>query len=357
MKIVLPVYIGGHGGASRQVTKLANFLANQDNEVYMVALHHFRPVFPIDKRIEIIDITDKVIGGFIPILSRWQALRKVLKELRPDVSIHYNFQSVYLTVFSFASNRGKIIMAERGDPSDSEYDGLLGVIRKIAIKYVDGFVFQTKGAMSYFNQRIQSRSIVIPNSVSMDEDILSIKTPRESFVLSAGRLHPQKNHPLLIKAFARIAYRHPHYKLWIYGDGELREELQSLVRDLGMEGRIFIEYSVKDIFMKMKKCTAFVLSSDFEGMPNALMEAMALGAPCISTDCNPGGARDLIINGVNGWIVPRGDEMALADKIDYVLSHLDKAKIVGEKAMEILKTNSDHVIFSKWEEFIKKIIG
>ena len=359
MKIALPIYIGGHGGASRQVTKLANTLCDKGHDVYMIALHLFAPVFKIDERVKIIDITDKKLDGKITILSRYLALRRVLKDIKPDITIHYNFQSVYLTVFSLLSKKamGKVIMAERGDPSDAEYSGMLGLVRSVAIRFVDGFVFQTNGAKNYFNSRVQQRSVVIPNSVTIPNELQQEVSERKTVVLSAGRLHPQKNHRLLIRSYAKIADRYPQYTLEIYGDGDMKSDLDSLVHELKMEGRIHINYSVKNIFEKIREATLFVLSSDFEGMPNALMEAMALGTPAISTDCSPGGARDLITDGVNGWIVPVRNEEALAEKMDYVLSHPKEAERVANNARNIVNTHSDDAVFSVWEKFIYDVVN
>lgn len=358
MKILIPVYIGGHGGASRQVIMLANNLVSRGYSVTMVALHYFNPsFFKIDTRINIINLTNLESNAKCPIFTRYKAYRKVLSNMHPDMTIHYNFQSVYFTVLSGVREHGKIIFAERGDPSNkSDYTILLRIIRSFVNPMIDGFVFQTRGAQKFFKKKIQNKSIVIPNSVAIKDGVYSKVTKREKTIVCVGRLHQQKNQILLIDAFAKIASKYPDYLLEFYGDGELREHLQCRIDTLGLTKKIILKGSVKNVFEYVRKSSLFVLSSDYEGMPNALMEAMALGVPCISTDCSPGGARDLIKDGVNGWITPIKDVKSLAEKMDYVLSNPLIAEQAATEAMKITKTHTDMRTFNMWDEFIKSII-
>ena len=127
---------------------------------------------------------------------------------------------------------------------------------------------------------------------------------------------------MLIRAFTD-AVRSTEYEsvtLEIYGDGELEMKLKKLVRKLGMEGRISIPGRTKAPPEKYAASDAFVLSSDFEGQPNALMEAMFAGLPCISTDC-PDGPSDLIEDGVSGLLVPVGDQDAMRDALVFMMTH------------------------------------
>ena len=120
--------------------------------------------------------------------------------------------------------------------------------------------------------------------------------------------------------------------------------------------RVFFKGNYSPIYDKLKDASLFVLSSDYEGMPNALMEAMALGIPCISTDCDGGGAKFLIENNVNGLLVPKGDVIALANAMQIILSDSDKAKKLGLEAAKIQKKLAPEVIYRKWEEFIEKVV-
>ena len=357
MKIALIAYMHGNGGAERQISKLSNELAQMGHCVQMLVLAEYNLKYHISDSVFVQNLTYAEKSGIHPIIGRFYALRKAYKSFRPDVTIHFNYQSVYLTILNRKTLRGKIIFAERGDPTNkSDYTLPLRILRFFTNIRTDGFVFQTRGAQSFFNQRTQKRSIVIPNSVAVKEGVYSKVNNREKKIVSSGRLHPQKNQALLISAFSKIASRYPDYTLEIYGDGELREELSQQIKVLGLENRVLLKGVVKNIFEVTRSATLFVLSSDYEGMPNALMEAMALGVPCISTDCSPGGARDLIDEGVNGWITPIKDVDSLADRMAFVLSHLDIAEEVATNAMKITSTHTDESVFAMWDQFISRVV-
>ena len=160
---------------------------------------------------------------------------------------------------------------------------------------------------------------------------------------------------LLLDAFAKIANRYPKIRLDFYGDGVLHDELQAKIDAMDMANRISLHPSRKDIFDCIRTARIFVLPSDYEGMPNALMEAMALGLPCISADCRPGGARTLIENGKNGFIIPVGNTDALAEKIAYLLDNPAVAERIAAEARLLGQTHTNAVVFDKWDDFLKSL--
>ena len=167
---------------------------------------------------------------------------------------------------------------------------------------------------------------------------------------------PQKNQALLIKAFSKVVKDYPFYKLQILGDGPLLTELEQIAKDCGIYQNVdFLGY-VEDVSPFIKDASLFVLSSDFEGMPNALMESMALGLPCISTDCSGGGARFLIENNINGVIVPQKDVDILASAMLHVLKDKTFASRIGLEANKICNKLNPNRIYSKWEKYIETII-
>ena len=173
--------------------------------------------------------------------------------------------------------------------------------------------------------------------------------------MSCGRLEKQKRFDLLIDAFHHVCDAFPEYTLEIYGEGSMEETLQTQIDSLGMQDRIFLMGRSQDIPNAIKDASMFVLSSDFEGMPNALMEAMALGLPVISTDCGGGGARALIENGVDGLIVPCGDSETLAKAMHDLLADVQRMKVMGEQAKEKgMKFSADNVV-SQWEKYFLSI--
>jgi glycosyltransferase involved in cell wall biosynthesis len=352
MKIALVGYLHGSGGAERQIIMLANILSARNHDVSLVILAKNNPCYEISSKVNVVDLSSCEVKYGVRILNRFLAYKECLDKLQPDLTVHYWLQSAYFTALISPKKRGKIVYSERGDPYDAEYSGLLGIVRNWAFKQMDGFVFQSEGARDYFGMNIRNCAIVIHNSVSVPENKYSIPEEREPRIVSVGRLHPQKNQKLLMDAFASISSIFPEYTLDIYGDGILKSQLENRIKELNLADRIRIHNSRKDIFECIRTASLFVLSSDYEGMPNALMEAMALGLPCISTDCRPGGARTLIQDGENGFIVPSNDPVALAEKMKYVLSHKSKADRIAYKAQDILKTHTPQFIFDLWNEYI-----
>lgn len=354
MKIVCVGYIHGAGGAERQIIMLANALSERKHEVHMVVLAQYNNKYDINKNVKIHDLSYADMKKGNTIVNRYIELMKVYKTIKPDVTIHFWLQSAYLSAF-MSHDVGKIIYAERGDPGDKEYKGILGLIRKITMYKMAGFVFQSEGAREYFNKNIKRKSVIIHNAISVPKDkYLFPCSERKRKIINVGRLHPQKNQELLIRAFARISKNIKGYVLEIYGDGELKDNLSIVANELGVGDRVKIYPSRKDIFDCIYNASLFVLTSDYEGMPNVLMEAMALGVPCISTDCRPGGAKTLIQDGINGYIVAPNDEVALGNKIVEVLN--SDTTILEKKAQSIRKNHTIDCIYDQWENFITRIM-
>jgi glycosyltransferase involved in cell wall biosynthesis len=356
MRIATIAYLHGAGGAERQILMLSNFLAKIGHEVHLVILNEKNTRYIISDKVNQHDLSQKEHGKF-RILQRWIALRNELKQIRPDVTINYNFQSVYFEAIMPKKICGKIVYSERGDPYDKEYSGILGLLRTLSFKRTDGFVFQSEGARDYFNEEIRKRSVVIHNPVSVPIEKYPIPAYREKKIVTVGRLHPQKNQKLLIEAFSAIHKTLPEYNLEVYGDGKLRDELNTLIEEKGLKEYAHIYPSRKDIWDCIYKASLFVLTSDYEGMPNVLMEAMALGVPCISTDCRPGGARTLIEDGVNGRIVPLRNINALISCMKDVLLNPGHAAMMGNDARNIAVTHTEQKIYNKWEHYLKTLIG
>lgn len=351
MKIMTVGYLHGAGGAERQIVLLSNQMAQRGHDVTLCVLCEYKSKYPIDVAVNIVDLTS-VEGSKLSILKRYMAFRKLVMEEKPDVIVNYNLQSAYFCLAVPKKSRGKVIYSERGDPYDSEYSGLLGKIRDLTVPRMDGLVFQSEGARDFFDERVKLKSVVIHNSVNVPQEQFPIPTVREKIIVNVGRLCPQKNQKLLIEAFNKIALAFPDYSLDIYGDGALKDELQKQIDGLGLTERVHLNASRKDVWKCIYTASLFVLTSDYEGMPNALMEAMALGLPCVATDCRPGGARTLIKDGENGYVVSLRDVDGLAEIMSYMLSHKEEADLMAQNARHLQDTHNDKAIFDQWNQFL-----
>ena len=355
-KIVFLGFLPGFGGAERSMIMTANALANLGYDVTIISFKDNNVVYEINRNVNYIFIPDCGGSKIKKQLWRFRNLKDKLSHIKPEVVISFWLQPAIFSAILSKFVGFKVIYSERGDPTDEEYKGFLGFLRDIFFNFIDGFVFQTEGAKKCFSESIQKRGVVINNPVYIKYDDFPIPTERKKVIVNVGRLHEQKNQFLLIDAFAKISNEFSEYNLEIYGQGELESELKDLIKRLKLEDRVILKGTTNNLFAEIFDASLFVLSSNYEGMPNALMEAMALGIPCISTDCKPGGVRELIVNGKNGLITSMNSVEELSEAMKYMLDNPEKASLMGKNAKEICKTHSPDDIFKIWDKFIKKFI-
>lgn len=245
-----------------------------------------------------------------------------------------------------------IVMSERNAPKQDHLSKITKVLRFLFFRFGDAYVFQTPDAMAFYSPSIQKRGIVIPNPIKVGLPKRTNVHHKE--IVAVGRLMPQKNYPMLLKAFEIVCRENKEYILRIFGQGIYEAELKQLALTLGIAERVVFEGFSPNVHEAIKDSDIYVLSSDFEGLPNALMEAMAMGFPVVSSDCPAGGPRMLINDGVNGFLVPVGDEVAMAQAILRLINEPKSKEEMGVKAKRILDTCNIASITQKWEELLKR---
>lgn len=357
MRLLFVSYLHGFGGAEKQIIMLANEMVKMGHDVHLISLSENNPCYPINDKVNYFYQIDTHSNRILNIIGRFVALKKAIQKIEPELIIHFNMQSAYMCAFMGGHIPQKTIYAERGDPYDTEYSGLLGVLRKYMSIRIGGFVFQTKGAQDFFPDYVKRKSVIINNPVFVNIEDEEERKTIEKRIVNVGRLHEQKNQKLLIMAMKLLPSEFDEYILEIYGEGELRHELESLVNELELSNRVKLLGAYKDVVDRIKNAAVFVLSSDFEGMPNALAEAMALGIPCISTDCRPGGARELINSGENGLITPVNDVEKLADAISAILSDRELQNKFSRNAKKRMKELTPEKIYGKWDKFFLQMLS
>ena len=352
MKLLFIGYMQGFGGAERMLITLANAMAERNHDVYLVSLASNELNYGILNNVAYKFIPDYGTNKLSRIKNRYLKLKTYIEEINPELIISFWLQPAYFCAFMGKGIAQKTIYAERGDPFDSEYNGVVGIIRRFCFKRLRGFVFQSKNAQSCFGSDVRCRSCVIQNPVFLKENTNNyVPTARDRRIVNIGRLCEQKNHELLIDAFAMLSDEANAYSLEIYGDGPLKERLQDKINELGLSDRVFLKGTFSNIHRRIANARMFVLSSDYEGMPNALLEAMALGLPCISTNYSPGGVGEIIANGVNGLITPCGDAAALVSALKTLLMDEDLSERIGKCAREVRIKFAPQHIFDEWEQF------
>ena len=342
------------GGAERVVSNLANYLSAKEHTVKIVTFLDSAPQYELDKKIKFISIAGEG-NRFQKLKNRTKSLKKEYASFNPDIILSF---LPYASLVALLANRTlhkKIIVSVRNDPK-IEYRSLkYKYLKAFLYPMADGFVMQTEEMKDYFSKKIQSKAVVIANPINEIFIKNYYSGEREKVIVTVGRLYKQKNHKLLIDAFSKLPNQFHDYKLCIYGEGYLRKKLEQYIDKNGLKERVFLPGKVQDVPKAIKKAACFVLTSDYEGMPNALMEAMALGLPVISTDCPCGGPRYLIKNRINGILVKEKDVNGISNAIKMILSDQVLAEKMGKEAATIAKTLSPAKVNKKWEDYLFKI--
>ena len=341
--------IGGlkRGGAERVTVVLAKQFHHAGWDVSITTLLLNDVDYELNEGIHVIDLTTDRTSRIASIPKWLLGIRKTVKEIRPDVIISFVARINILTQIACKGIIENIIVSERNDPSCDGRGCLIDIATKILYPRAQIVVFQTKRAQKYFNTKIQKNSVIIPNPISVDVQAKIVDSKK---IVSVGRLAKQKNHKLLINAFFRVLQNYPEYKLWIYGDGELGPVLSEQVIKLGIEDKVFFPGNVLDIHAQISDAEMFVLSSDYEGLSNALLEAMMMGLPCISTNC--AGSDEVIQDEANGLLVPVGDETALYMAMDRLITNRKLRYTIAQNAKKEAEKFKTENIFHKWLEIV-----
>ncbi len=359
MRIMFIISSLGGGGAERVVSTLANGLAARGHQIAVVLTARDNQDYPLSDQVSLVKLDcgrryQKMLAP-IRVARRIFDIRKAIKENSADAVISFVAETNIDVCLASLGVRTPIIVSERNDPAAEPANPIKQVLRKLAYWRADGFVFQTPDAQSFFSRRIQRKSVIILNPMvpRFAEPYIG---EREKRIVAVGRLHEQKNYPLLIGAFSKFSTLYPEYVLEVYGEGPLRADIETQIKSCGLDGKALLKGFSKNVQEQIRTAAFFVMPSAFEGMPNALIEAMALGLPCISTDCRCGGPRMLIENEKNGILVPVNDEEALRQAMTKLAERPVFAKALGERARDINKRVDVQIVADQWLKYIDRII-
>ena len=249
--------------------------------------------------------------------------------------------------------RLKIILSERF------YNGFRPlpsrILKHLQYRIADGYVFQTPEASRMYNKRATRIGTVIANPIIDQLPEPQFDNLRKEIV-NTGRLCDQKDQATLIHAFSIFHKEHSEYNLIIYGSGEYKDRLLSLIDELGLSNCVQIISGLTDISQRINGSSMFVLSSKAEGMPNALIEAMSMGVLSISTDCPAYGSRMLIENNVNAVLVPVGDVKKMAEEMIRLIDHETLADSIRHNAVAIRERLNPEKTAKAWLDYINKIV-
>ncbi|MBU5333630.1 glycosyltransferase [Anaerocolumna aminovalerica] len=352
------------GGAERVMATIANEFVKRGNEVCIVTLKEPKSVYRLDPRI-------KIVGAKGCVQSNNKVLRLIqliysgikgffyylyyLKTYRPDAVLSFLTYSNLLAIMTrriFVKNV-PVVVSERCDPQKRGY--VLKKLCEFMYPMADCLVCQSKQVGSYFKRISRKSNIrIIPNPVNPECIAPTLLNKRRNAIISVGRLSPQKNFDLLIKSFHEIICDYPDYIVEIYGQGPEYNNLNKKIRTLNLENNVFLMGTKKNVMQSVNNARLFVITSNYEGFPNVLIEAMASGLPVISTDFPTGAARELIKDGINGYVVPRNNKKELARAMAQILSNPQLQDSMSEANKKIVRCFDLNKIIDQWNAVLNK---
>lgn len=293
----------------------------------------------------------------LEILGQIRALRRYIKRERFDAAIAFLWPSHYMSVLATRGTKTKLLFSERADPITWKKNASLFMrcVRKI-VERADAYVFQSDGAANAYPKRCRKRGTVIVNALpDLEYPAYAPDETNKAIVCVARLENVQKRLDVLIDAFAVFSKTRPEYKLRLVGDGPHEKMLRERAQAKGVADKVEFLGARKDVLAILAKSTIFALSADFEGIPNALLEAMAVGVPSISTDCSPGGARMIIDDGVNGLITPCGDPAKLAEAMGRLADDEALRKKFSQNANVVKTKFAAEKARNAWLEAIERL--
>ncbi len=349
------------GGAEGVIARLCNDCFCKQYRITIVTCMN-RPVeYKLNENINLICLDEE--GAVYRnmgerFLNRRKQLQSLLDKMAPDLLISFLPEPNFLILSLRSRYNFPVIISVRNDPQKEYRNKVYYMLMRLLYPKADGYVFQTGQAGTYFSfsKHITDAMTIIPNPLGNEFLNLQKAAYRERKIVHVGRLDSQKNQKMLLHACKPILEKYPDYILEIYGEGRLKEELEQVRDGLGLKDRVFFCGNVPDLRNRIQSAAVFVLSSDYEGMPNALMEAMAMGIPVVSTDCPCGGPGYLIEDGKTGRLVALGNTSELSRAVTEILDNTQASEEMAMQAMERMKEFYPEAIFPLWEKYIQTYI-
>lgn len=339
------------GGAERVLSILSSPFADAyDSVEFVLWLDRKSPdvFYKMDSRVRITRIGEE--SHSYNILKHLLWFRQHVKKEKPDAILAFMVMINFSVMVSQMFCKTPLFLAERNDPR--YFKGSKCLRKMINWMYtfsnVKKVIMQTENNKLYFSKRIQRKVEVIYNPIDIGASYIgcALKQEHRKKIVTVARLEKQKCQHLLISAFSEFRKTHPDYTLTFYGVGSLEEELKKQTELLGLSSYISFPGRTNTVYDSIKDATMFVLTSEYEGMSNSLIEAMCLGLPCISTKVS--GATDLIMSGENGILIDKDDMHGLLSAMTAIADNAAYANKLGINATKVCQILKSEVISKKW---------
>ena len=348
------------GGTERVVINLAGYFQSQGMDVLIITAWKNENEYEVPRGVlrfnAALTKEEWTRNKLKNVLLRNKKRNEKIKEFAPDIIVSFIKENNFKAILTGNQCKVPVVVSVRSDPR-AEYPKLTErFLVNLLFPKAKGIVLQTGAMKDFFTQKsLRSKTVILPNSINQSFIKDTFPTVRRKEIVMVGRLDENKNQKLFIDAFAPLADAFYDWNCVIYGEGSERKRLEEAVLEKHLEGRITLPGSVRDIAEKIKDASIFVLTSGFEGMPNALLEAMALGLVPISTDCAGGGPREIIRDGENGFLIPVGDKEALTNQLRILMEEEKKREEMGMQARKIIKDLHPDVVNERWMQYLSSL--
>lgn len=349
------------GGAERVISELANSFVSRFAAIGVLTLSSdVKDHYSLDPHVERIAL-DVLWNSRTPWVSltgnlrRSSLIREAVKSFRPDIIISFIEQTNVRVLAAVLGLGVPVIVSERIDPRRYHVGRAWNVARRLLYPFASGIVVQSEPVASWARAFLKADRVhVVPNFVR------SLPMPSGSrsknSVLAVGRLDRQKGFDILLRAFHAAGLAERGASLTILGDGPERATLDSLARELRIEHAVALPGVVSDPERWMAQATVFVLSSRFEGFPNVLLEAMAMGCPVIASDCDSG-PRDIVRDDVDGVLVPPEDVNRLSAALARLMKDAAAREAIAEAGLAVRERFSKEAIVSQWDRLTRTVLA
>ncbi len=361
-KVLILIPRMGGGGAERVVSIVANHLcAKEDYEIRLNVLVSGEPFYPLDPRIDYqsagFEVNRKnkftrMISLGRNFLGAISYVKKVIREYRPDIVFSLLEEMDIVTYYALKGKRTcAFVCSERNDPTKRNKP-LQKLLERI-YKTVDLFVCQSQTVADYYSMVPASVKAVVPNPIDLKKIPERVEESTPPRVVAVGRLAKQKNFALLIDSFAEVAAAREDVILTIYGEGPERETLAAQIEAQGLSDRVILAGAQKNVLNYVRDAAVFVMSSDYEGFPNALVEAISVGVPVVTTNFPTGVGRELVTENV-GTVVNCGDKAAMAKALTDLLSDDGRRARIRAEGYRATEPFAVETVIKQWEALFEK---
>lgn len=351
MKIVFMIdSMKGFGGAQRVIANLCNTLCDTGNEVLLLLTGDSKEtVYPLNEAVNIV-VCHKASNGNK--MKKILEMRKVISKFHPDVIVSFLTMVNIMAIITSLGLRIPLIISERNDPD--KCTDIEKKLSRIFYRFSSAAVVQTSEIKEKLEAYKLKQIEIIPNPL-IEHSVEKNDYSQKKKIVAVGRLTTQKNYKLMIDSFAAFKNTHSDYRLDIFGIGELENELKQYANSKGCADSVTFLGNSKTVLEAEKGYDFYLMTSDFEGMSNALAEAMSVGMPCIATDCDGGGARFLIQNGVNGILVPKQSMNEIVTAMVKYANDVEYAEKMGKAAKQIKGVLNREQILQTWVAIINRV--